>query len=233
MMVLVVAFSGLVMEVAMPALGALLILVSTRTIKPDDIANVSRAGWPAWVACLTTFGCTLLLPIQAAVAIGVVLAALLHVASASNDISIVQLVEREDGAIEERQPPERLPERSVTVLDVYGSLFYAGAPLLERRLPRPGADAAVVVLRLRGRPSLGATVVDALAGYAARLREAGGRLYIAGLSESALSEVLRNEKFRPAAGVEIHPATDVRGESTREAHAAAEQWLVTHREDGG
>ncbi len=231
MIALVVAFSGLVMEVAMPALGALLILISSGSIKPHDIATVWRAGWPARVAGLTTFACALLLPIQAAVAIGVVLAGLLHVGSASNDVSIVQLVKRRDGTIEERRPPKRLSERSVTVLDVYGSLFYAGARIFERQLPRPDGDAPVVVLRLRGRPSLGATIVDVLATYADRLQKAGGRLYLVGLSESARSELLKNKKFRPAAGVETYLASNVRGESTRTAVAEAEEWLVTHRDE--
>ena len=91
---------------------------------------------------------------------------------------------------------------------------------------------AIVVLRLRGRPSLGATAVDVLASYAQRLRQAGGRLYLAGLSEDARSELLRNKKFQPAAGVETYQATSIRGESTRRAYADAEEWLLTHR-DGG
>ncbi len=233
MMLVVVAFSGLVMEVALPALGALLIVVSTGSIKPDDIAAISRAGWSARIAALTTFACTLLLPIQAAVAIGVALAALLHVASAATDIKIVELVERPDGEIEERRPPARLSERSVTVLDVYGSLFYAAARTFERRLPQPGSKGPVVVLRLRGRPLLGATIVDVLASYAERLQRAGGRLYLAGLGESARSQLMRDGRFEPAAGIETYTATSFRGESTRKAVAEAEEWLLAHREEKG
>ncbi len=228
----VVALSGLVMSVAMPALGALLIVVSLGTIRLEDAAAVQRAGWSARIAALTAFACTLLLPIQAAVAIGVALAGLLHVTSAATDIKIVRLVERPDGSIEERRPPQRLPERAVTVLDVYGSLFYAAARTFEGRLPRAGGEAPVVVLRLRGRPQLGATIVEVLADYSEQLRRAGGRLYLAGLDERARSELLRDERFTPAAGVEIHVATSIRRESTRAAVAAADEWLLTRREPG-
>ena len=227
MVVIVVVFSGLVTEVAMPALGALLILISSASIKPQDMTSVWRAGWPARLAGATTFVCALLLPIQLAVATGVVLAALLHVSAASTDISVVQLEERADGTVEERRPPDRLPGKAVTVLDVYGSLFYAGARTLERRLPAPDDEKPVVVLRLRGRTTLGATAVDVLAGYAERLKERGGRLYLVGLSDGARAELVQNERFRPAAGVETYEATSVRGESTRQAYAAAEEWLLT------
>lgn len=231
MIAIVVAFSGLVSEVALPALGALLILISAGIIKPRDITTVWHAGWAARLAGVTTFACTVLLPIQVAVAIGVVLAALLHVSSASTDISIVRIEQRPDGAVVEHAPPEHLPARTITVLDVYGSLFYAGARTLEQRLPRPDGDRPVVVLRLRGRASLGATIIDVLGNYAEQLHEAGGRLYVVGLSEDARSQMLRSERLQPAAGVETYQATSVRGASLQEAYTDAEAWLRTHAGD--
>ena len=62
----------------------------------------------------------------------------------------------------------------VTVLDIEGNLFYAGARSLEGALPRvaPGSG-PVVVLRLRGRDRIGATLVKVLEWYAAQIRDAG------------------------------------------------------------
>ena len=226
MIVLVLAFSGAVSLVAMPALAALLIFAASSSIHPADLAQVWRAGWLARVGAATTFVCTLLLPIQVAVVIGIVLAGLLYVIESSTDISVVQLVQRPDGAIEEQQPPEHLPGGEVTVLDVYGNLFYAGASTLERRLPQPGDDPhPVVVLRLRGRPSLGATAVQVLSGYASRLRAAEGRLYLSGLSEDTRDRLL-DTGLEPDAGVHTYTATSVRGESTRRAQADATAWLA-------
>ena len=61
---------------------------------------------------------------------------------------------------------------------------------MARRLPQPDGDAPIVVLRLGGRQSQGARIVDVLATYAERLQKAGGRLYLVGMSESAWSELL-------------------------------------------
>ena len=113
------------------------------------------------------------------------------------------------------------------MLDIYGHLFYAGAHTLERLLPSPqGSESPVVILRLRGRTSLGATLLEVLSGYAEKLREANGRLYLTGLTEEAYEQVIRTRKFLPSQGVRIYEATSVRGQATRRAHSDAESWLV-------
>ena len=44
------------------------------------------------------------------------------------------------GSLEERPAPDRLTSHTVTLLDVYGSLFYAGARTLQAHLPEVGAS---------------------------------------------------------------------------------------------
>jgi sulfate permease, SulP family len=227
MALLVVFFPGLVSYVVMPALGMLLIIASLSTIKPPDALSVWNTGWPSRLAGVTTFLSTLFLPIQAAVGFGVVLSALLYVNESSTDISVVELVERADGLIEEHKAPKKLESNKVTVLDVYGHLFFAGARTLQRLLPVPnGAENPAVILRLRGRTSLGATLVEVLANYAEKLHAAHGRLYLTGIGEGAYEQMVRTGKLRLTGPVRIYEATSVRGQSTREAYAHAETWLV-------
>src|SRR5690606_10711724 len=73
MALIIVAMSGAVGLIAMPALGALLILAGLSSIDLRDIRFVFETGWPSWVAGGTTFVAMLFLPIQAAVGFGVVL----------------------------------------------------------------------------------------------------------------------------------------------------------------
>jgi SulP family sulfate permease len=233
MAVLVIGVPGLVSYVVMPALGALLILAGAGSIKPRTLRAVWYTGWPSRVAAVTTFLSTLFLPIQAAVGIGVALAALLYVNESSVDVSIVELVERDDGRIEEREPAPRLKGDAITVLDVYGHLFYAGARTLEQRLPRPtGERRPVVILRLRGRTTLGATLADVLAHYANDLHAAGGRLYLSGINPGAREQVVRTGKLALEGPVRLYEATPVLGESTRAALSDAEGWLATRRSEG-
>lgn len=226
-MALIVLFvAGAVGRVAMPALGALLILAGLSSIKLRDIQLVVQTGWPSWLAGGTTFVSMLFLPIQAAVGYGVVLSAFLHITRASTDVSLVELVERDDGRMEERQPPRELPSGQVTVLDVYGNLFYAGARTLEQLLPRPAGERPVVVLRLRGLNAPGATLLEVLSGYAGELGARRGRLYLSGVDPGVGEQIRRTRRLDLDGPVEIVEATRIRGESTRRALAEGQAWLV-------
>jgi SulP family sulfate permease len=213
--------------IAMPSLAALLVYASAKVIALDNIRSVWAAGTPSIIASCTTFFATLFLPIQAAVGLGTALSALLHVYVSSANVSIVELIEREDGEVVEVPLDRKLRSNQVTVLDVYGSLFYAGARTLERQLPPPsGSRNAVVILRLRGRTSLGATLVAVLADYAERLAAAEGRLYLSGLAPNALRELASGKKLDLQGPVRAFEVTPVVGESTRGARADAEAWLI-------
>jgi SulP family sulfate permease len=234
MAVIVVVFPTLVSYVVMPALGALLILASVGTIKPKELQSIWEVGWSSRLASAATFLATLLLPVQVAVGIGVVLSAMLYLNESSADISIVELVRREDGRIEERRPPKQLESNKATVLDVYGHLYYAGARTLERLLPRVhGAQRPVVVLRLRGHNNVGATLIEVLSNYAERLQAVEGRLYLSGMSDAAYDQVVRSGKLRLTGPVRAYEATPIIGESTTEAVEEARSWLVRRSEEAG
>jgi SulP family sulfate permease len=227
MAAVVLVLSGLVARIAMPTLAMVLIVATASTIKPRDIGAVWTAGWPSRLAGLATFAGILLFPVQIAVLIGVGLSLALYVIESAADIAVVQLVELEDGRIEEQAPSRTLVSDRVTVLDVYGHLFFAGARTLDRRLPRvDDARNAAVVVRLRGRTHVGATLVDVLAGYAGSLEAAGGRLYLSGIGRTVLQELSRSGKIRLGGPIRAYPATSVVGESTRRAVDDANAWLV-------
>jgi sulfate permease, SulP family len=232
MALLVVVFPGMVSYVVMPALGMLLILASVSTIKPLEALSVWKTGWSSRLAIVTTFLSTLLLPIQAAVGFGVVLSALLYINESSTDIAVVELVKRADGLIEERKPPKQLPSGKVTVLDVYGHLFYAGARTLERMLPKTNsAQHPVVILRLRGRNTVGATLLEVLSNYADKLQKLDGRLYLTGMTGEAREQVVRTGKLSLTGPVRAYEATPVVWESTSEAVSDAHTWLVSKSTD--
>ncbi|MEX0783907.1 MAG: SulP family inorganic anion transporter [Dehalococcoidia bacterium] len=224
--IIVIALPGVIAKVAMPSLAALLIVASAATLKRREILSIWNTGWPARVASIGTFVTLLFFPIQIAVGTGIVLSALLYVLKSAADITVVELVRREDGLIEEREPAVALPSNKVTVVDVYGKLFFAAARRLEKLLPDPrGAERPVLVLRLRGHSSFGATLVEVLSKYAAKIEEAGGRLYLSGVSEQVHRNAARTGKLPLAGTIRVYEATPVVGQSTRAAFRDAEEWL--------
>jgi sulfate permease, SulP family len=219
-------FSELVGYVAMPALAALLLLAAWATIDVREALSIWRTGTATKIIGAATFVAALFLPIQAAVGLGVVISALIYLNRSATDIRVVELVRRADGRFEERELPPALPGGEVTVVNVYGSVFYAGARTLQERLPRPDGKRPVVVLRLRGHTKIGATFVEVLAGYADELAQAEGRLYLAGVDHDARALIERTRKVSPEAAERIFEATPIVGESTEHALEAGEAWLI-------
>ncbi|MFD4293793.1 SulP family inorganic anion transporter [Rhodococcus sp. NPDC058532] len=227
MLVILVLFSGLVGKVPMPTLAAVLIVAGIGSIRPAQIRSIISSGPTSIIALVTTFVATLLLPVTAAVGIGVALSLLLQLNQEAVDLRVVRLELDADGRLAEAPVPTELGDREVMILDVYGSLFYAGARTLQVQLPDPGAaDSPEVILRLRGRTTLGATFFKVIAEYAGRLDAVGGRLYLSGLAPEVLEMWDAERLDSQGIALEVFSATPVLGESTMRALADAESRLV-------
>ena len=175
---------------------------------------------------LFTLVATVILPVQWAVALGVVLSILVYIARASTDITVKQVTRREDGLFEERPAPKELPSNQVVVLHVWGTLFFSGAYTLQERLPEAEvAQRPVVILRLRGRSHIGSTFIQVLERYAKELQDNNGKLMLSGVSVRVLEQLDKTKTFESIPKEDIFLATDVLGESTVKAIKAAQKWL--------
>ncbi|WP_240945615.1 SulP family inorganic anion transporter [Rhodococcus sp. HNM0569] len=220
-LVILVACSSLVARVPMPTLAAVLVVAAVGSLHPAQIASVWRSGTTARIALVVTFVATLLLPVTAAIGIGVIVSLLLQLNREALDLRVVRLRVEGDRLVEV-PAPARLRDHEVLILDVYGSLFYAGARTLQTHLPDPAdAVAPMVVLRLRGRSTFGATFFTVVREYAARLDENGGHLYLSGIAPMA--RAFWNDERLAAQGVALDTftATATVGESTLAAYADA------------
>ncbi len=227
MAVVILAFAGLVGHIAMPALAGLLILVGYRTIKPDDLESVWKTGAVQKTVLSTSFVLTMVIPLQYAVLVAVGLSATLHVVRQSNRATIRRWRIDPEGNLIETDPPVRLPASEVVVLQPYGSLFFAAAPVLESQLPAPdGAGLnSVVILRLRGRTDLGTTFMDVLSRYAKALAASGSKLVIVSASER-IQEQLRvtgvTDLITPQ---NIYTGDERVGATLKRAYADATAWI--------
>jgi sulfate permease, SulP family len=230
MLVILAAFSGVVGLVAMPTLAAVLIFAAAASLRPGELRTILRTGPTSQVAIVSTFLATLFLPVAVAVGIGVTLSLLLQLNQEAMDLKVVELKSAGEGRWTEHPAPERLSSHQTIVLDVYGSLLYAGARTLGAHLPDPaGTEAPAVVLRLRGRTSVGATFVKVVADYAAALDTVGGRLYLSGVDHGLAELLRRTDRVDVSGPVSVFEATELIGESTGQALHEAETWAVAHR----
>ena len=224
---LVLVFSGLLGLIPMSALAAMLILIGAQAIRFPAIKAVMGSTPASIFAMIATFIATLVIPLQQAVVLGVIVAAILFIYRSSSDIKIYALEATEKGP-REIDPPVDLPSDRVTVLDIYGSLFYAGARTLGKLLPKPEhATHAVVVLRVRGRGQIGTTFLDVVSRYAERVRTNGGRLLLSGLEPDIKERMARTGHLARIGEENIYLATSYLGESTRAAFEEGQSWLRT------
>jgi SulP family sulfate permease len=233
MLLVLVVLSGLAGQVAIPTLAAILIIASIGAIRPVEIMAVWQSGLQSQIAMVTTFGATLFLPVAAAVGIGVALSLLLSINREAQDVKVVAVTERKDGSLVEGPVPGRLESQSVTVLNIYGSLFYAGARTFENLLPRVGqAEKPVVIIRMRGRTVMGATAFSVLSSYAGELHRQGGRLYLSGVDHDLVTQFEQSGRVAASAPLHLVEATPTIGESTRNAIAEAQSFLIEEPASG-
>lgn len=231
MAAILLAFSGLVGEVAMPTLAAVLIYAGAGSIRPTELIAALRAGLIPMIAMSATFVAVLVLPIAPAVGIGVIASLLLQLNQESLDLRLCEQRLDDRGRVIEEPAPAVVGPGEVLVLNPYGSLFFAGARTLQRRLPEPSNPEAgttvadiggpIVILRLRGRMTLGATFLKVIGSYAARLEAVDGALYLSGVRPELVRRWHVDDQSSLIAGVRIYPATEVVGDSTRAALAYA------------
>lgn len=226
--VILLFFGPVVGLVPLASLGGLLILAGVAALDRPEVSITWSTSLAARIVFTATFIATLFLPIQLAIAIGAGLSALIFLLHASADAKLVELRESAQG-IEEHEPPAVLPSNAVTVLDVKGSVFYAGAEAISNLLPRPeGSERPVVVLRMRSIERAGVTWAKVLHDYAQDIGLAGGKLWLAGVQPGVRTQLERSGRLvrvDEAIG-NVLPATRLIGESTRRAVAEGEDWLL-------
>ncbi len=223
----VLLFADLVEYVAMPALAGLVIIAGVQMINPNAIRTVWQTNPLSRVTMLVTFGFTLVIPLQYAVFLGVALSILLLVFQQSNTIRVVEWVVGSVGWPVEQPAPQQLESEKVTVLYVYGNLFYATAAALEAGLPEvEGSRRAAVILLLRGYDDIGSTVLGVLRRYTLALRGNEGKLILTGVSPNLRDQLQRTGLLHLIREENVFLATDTIGEAGNIALKAATDWLA-------
>ena len=135
----------------------------------------------------------------------------------------------------ETDPPATLGPDEVVVLQPYGSLFFAAAPVFETLLPAvtEASRSSVVILRLRGRTDLGTTFMDVLLRYAQSLAAVGSKLVLVSTNER-IDEQLAVTGITAVIGAEnIYRGDERVGAALRRAYDDAVAWVAARPAGGG
>jgi sulfate permease, SulP family len=224
--IVVLVFAGAVEAIPLATLAGLLVVIGIRAIKVPAVQTVWQTSLPPRIIMLATFVAVLMMPIQYAVFLGVVLSILQYVYSSSLDVRVTELRRAADGTYAEQPTSEVLASEQVTVLDIQGSVFYAGAEIIGGLLPKAaGSHRPAVVLRLRGRSDVGSTFLGVIERYRTEIEAAEGILMLAGVGPE-LHDQLERTGILAAVGEEnVCEAQPTLTASVSVAVDAAERWL--------
>ena len=145
-----------------------------------------------------------------------------------------RVVFEDDGRVRETDPPVSVGRSEVVVVQPYGSLFFASAPVFEAQLPTVdrGTRGSVVVVRLRGIDQLGLSSIEVFRRYSKQLRAADSKLKIVVASDRVV------EQFRLAGADadigldDVYLGTEWLGETVRRAYDDCLAWVESHQAAG-
>jgi sulfate permease, SulP family len=224
--VVVLLFSNQVEMIPLTTLAGLLVLVGLRAIKVGAVQTVWQTSVPPRTIMLVTFVAVLLMPVQYAVVLGVAISIVMYVYNSSLDVRVVELKRMPDGSYAEQPVTGTLPDAQVTVLDVYGSVFYAGADIIGGLLPAAaGSHRPAVVLRLRGRTDVGSTFLGVVERYRGEIEQAKGILLLAGVGPELRDQLERTGVLAAIGDHNVCEAQPTLTASVGVAVEAAERWL--------
>ena len=227
--IVILAAAPLVQQVPLAVTAGILIVAASSALQPRAALDVWRADKMSAAVMLVTFVLVLLVPLQYAVLAGATISVLKYIYLASLDVHVTQVVTDNDGRLLETAAPSALASRSVTVLDIYGSLFFAAAPKIRESLPSVGdARSPVVVLRLRGRGTLHSATIALLREYAGQCAAREGRLYLAGVGPDMEDQLRRTGVLGMLGQDAVVAATDELYGACATAQQRGESWLAAH-----
>lgn len=234
LLVFVFALAGVIEIVPMAALAGLMVYAGIGAMAFGRVRSILFTGWIPSIAFFATLVIAVMVSVPAAVLLGFILSLVMNMVQASNDLTVRRVTVDDDGALIEGPVPDQLPGREITLLNLYGDLFFAAAKQLQQQLPAVGGERQpVLVIRFRGQHNVGATLVDVLTEYTRELSTVGGRLYLAGVERHALQQFQRAGRIPLDDVVFLVPATERVGEATKAALKHAHRWLAEDDEYTG
>ncbi len=227
MAVCILVLGEAVAYIAMPALAGLLMLIGFRTFKPADMKAVWRTGPTQATVLAVTFTLTMLIPLHIAVLVGVGISVILYVIRQSNQVKLKEWAFDGSGRMREIDPPVEVPEHSVLVLQPYGSLFFAAAPVFESALPRitESSRRSVVIIRLRGKSDLGSTFMEVISRYGIRLHAVDSKLMIVSASSRVIEQLDITGVTDIIGSENVYPSDEWLGATLARAHEDASAWI--------
>jgi SulP family sulfate permease len=161
---------------------------------------------------------------------GVILSLLMFTFESVKKVKAVELVLRDDGHWDTRPTPEELTSDEITVIQIYGNIYFADVYSADDLLPSyEQATNAVLIYSMRGRESIDLTTIEYIKKLSKKYNESGNRLMLCGVEENVLNQMKNGELIEAIGEENVIPIQPQIGGSIKLAYEAANRWIKENR----
>lgn len=175
--------------IPMTCIAAILFVVAYGLVDWRYFLRIARSNQGDAAVCFGTFLCTLFMPLQYAVFVGIFLNLALYLRRASQ-LHVTEMVRSPQGPFIERPLRTRSRQRDVVFVQLEGDLFFGVADELLDKLGELSAGGArVVILRLKRTHSIDATVLSVLESFAAQMHARNAHVILCGVKPELMQRL--------------------------------------------
>lgn len=183
--------------IPLPALAAVLAVVAWNMAEPHEFATLVRASRGDALVLLATFLLVVFRDLTEGILIGFGLGTLLFLHRMAQAVEIdEEAADAGNGGGDERYDPALATDRDIVVYRISGAFFFGAAAAVGAALERIGEHPKAYVIDFSAVPVLDSTAAATIEGFARKVGQRDGALYIAG-ARPHVRRVLLTHGARP------------------------------------
>lgn len=132
LLVFVFLLAGLIELIPMAVLAGLMVYAGIGAMAFGRAKSIFRTGPIPLIVFFTTLVIAVMVSVPAAVILGLILSLVMNMVQASNDFSVREVTVHDDGSLIEGPAPKQLRGNEITLVNLYGDLFFAAAKQLQQ-----------------------------------------------------------------------------------------------------
>jgi sulfate permease, SulP family len=208
LLVILLVAAPLARFIPLPALAAILMVVSYRMGEWHEIPKILRLSNADRLVWAATFALTVFADLTVAVEVGMVLAALLYIHNVTSTTTVSSITDDDLHHHGTRVFTDQYIPSYVSVVRIRGPFLFGATEKLQHAAADPDRFGPIVVLKLTQMTAIDGTGIHAVESFAARLRESGHVLIVCGAQAQPAEMIRRSKLYKIVGQQNLQPHLD-------------------------
>jgi SulP family sulfate permease len=232
LLVTIILFGAYTELIPMSSLAGLLIVIGFGIMVKEsrELGASWKVNRVATAAAIVTIVVGVFEDLTVAIFAGVTLSLLIFTFESVKKVKVVELVRRDDGDWDTRPVPDKLTSDEITVIQIYGNIYFADVYSADDWLPSyEEATNAVLIYSMRGRESIDLTTIEYIKKLSYKYNETGNRLMLCGVEENVLNQMKNGGLIEAIGEGNVIPIQPQIGGSIKLAYEIADRWIEENK----